>query len=149
LVRDRNPDLLLLCGDLTSPEVLLACRPSAPRLAFCLGNCDRHRAEALLRRGEELDAAGFDALGILPLPEGGSMAFSHFPAAARRAALDGRHLAVFYGHTHKPAEERLAAPHSAGAITLLANPGDVEGRFGRVGGLLWDSLAGTLDWFQA
>jgi hypothetical protein len=32
---------------------------------------------------------------------------------------------------------------------LLANPGDVQGRYGRVGGLLWDSVSGKLTWVEA
>ena len=74
------------------------------------------------------------------------MAFTHFPAVARRLVHEGGHKAVFYGHTHRPAAERLALPQGP---VLLANPGDVERRYGRVTGLLWDSVSDALRFVDA
>ncbi len=145
-VRDASPEAVILCGDLTTPAVLEACRLPGLPLSFCLGNCDQARADALRHAGLALGAAFFGELGRFALPEGGSVAFSHFPAVARRAALSGQHQAVFFGHTHKAYEERLLI---GGKPVLLANPGDVEGRYGRVSALLWDSDDGSCTWLDA
>jgi putative phosphoesterase len=133
------PEALLLCGDITRPETLAQCRLPGARLHFCLGNCDRGRGDALLAAAAGLQAEGSADLGRLALPEGGGIAFCHFPAQARQAALSGRYRAVFYGHSHRPAVEHLEV---GGARVLLANPGDVEARYGRVSALLVDSA----DW---
>jgi putative phosphoesterase len=131
----NRPQGLILCGDLSRPSILRAVRPEGLPWAFCLGNCDQARALDLRAEGLALGATVWGELGLWSLPEGGTVAFSHFPAIARRAALEGSHRAVFYGHTHRPAAETLGG-------MLLANPGDVEGRYGRVSGLLWDSVSG-------
>jgi putative phosphoesterase len=146
-LRPLAPEALIVCGDLTRPEVLEACKALCPRLAFCLGNCDTQHADELKRSALVLGAAVWESLGCFPLPGGETVAFSHFPAVARRAASEGGHRAVFFGHTHKRFDERLGSGPGAG--TLLANPGDVQGRYGRAGGLLWDSADSTLTWVDA
>jgi putative phosphoesterase len=136
-----KPDALILCGDLSRPATLEAMAPELP-WAFCLGNCDNAEARQLVRSGRALQATVWGDEGLWALPEGGTIAFTHFPARAKVLAASGAHKAVFYGHSHRPASEQLGA-------CLLANPGDVEGRYGRVGGLLWDSISGRLDWVEA
>jgi putative phosphoesterase len=145
-MRSLRPDALILCGDLTEPKVLEICKASVGRLSFCLGNCDRSSADALRDSALVLGAGAWDSVGLFPLDEGGSVAFTHFPATARRSAMEGGHAAVFYGHTHKPAQETLRLGDGGGV--LLANPGDVQGRYRRVGGLVWDSLSGALTWCE-
>lgn len=137
----EHPDALILCGDLSRPQTLPFLKPGGLPWAFCLGNCDRD-AWAIKAEGLALGATVWGELGFWSLPDGGSIAFSHFPAIARRAALEGSHRAVFYGHTHKAAAETLNG-------TLLANPGDVERRYGRISGLLWDSDDGSYRWIDA
>jgi putative phosphoesterase len=141
----RKPEALVLCGDITRPPILAQCQLPGARLHFCLGNCDRSHADALLAAALPLGAEGSAELGRLALPEGGGMAFCHFPAQAAQAARSGRYRAVFYGHTHRPSIERLNAP---GAV-LLANPGDVEARHGRISALLFDSASGACSLVEA
>lgn len=140
------PQALILCGDLSRPETLRGLRPKGLPWAFCLGNCDSAAGAALRAEGLALGATVWGELGRWSLPEGGAIAFTHFPSVARRVALEGRHRAVFYGHSHRAAEERLDGAHGS---TLLANPGDVEGRYGRISALLWDSRSGALHWVDA
>lgn len=136
-----KPDALILCGDLSRPETLEGLLPGLP-WAFCLGNCDAAAAERLRRTGLRLGATVWGDEGLWSLPEGGSVAFTHFPARALGLAESGAHKAVFYGHSHRPGASYVGP-------CLLANPGDVQGRYGRVGGLLWDSVSGQLDWVEA
>lgn len=140
-----DPEALLLCGDLSKPSTLEQLHPPGLPWAFCLGNCDASHAQALRATGLRLGAGVWGEQGTWAMPEGGSLAFTHYPALARQLAESGRYRAVFYGHTHRPAAETVET--DAGPC-LLANPGDVEGRYGRVGGLLWDSVSGRLDWVE-
>jgi putative phosphoesterase len=136
VLKPLQPEALVLCGDITRPQTLAQCRLSGARLSYCLGNCDHGQRDALLESALGLQARAFPVLGRLSLPEGGALAFCHFPAQARQAALSGLYQAVFYGHTHRVDQETLALP--SGSV-LLANPGDVEGRYGRLSALLYDS----------
>ena len=113
-------------------------------MAFCLGNCDRGEADRLRATAAEHGLGAWGDLGEWDLGVGQRpVAFSHFPAIARRAADSGLYQAVFYGHTHRRAQELLSGPNGD---CLLANPGDIEGRHGKPGGLLWDSANGELHW---
>lgn len=139
-----EPQAVILCGDITRTEALLAARLPGLPLAFCLGNCDQGEA-ARLRSTAALHGIGaWGDLGEWSLGEGQRpVAFTHFPALARKAAASGAYRAVFYGHTHRRAHEVI---DTAGGPCLLANPGDVEGRYGAFGGLLWDSDQDELHW---
>ena len=61
----------------------------------------------------------------IPSPGSGQVkkiAITHFPEEAHNLAESGRYNLVFYGHTHKPWEER------AGNCRLI-NPGESAGQF--------------------
>ena len=56
--------------------------------------------------------------------ENKKIAWSHFPKIARKLAESGKHDLVFYGHTHKPWEEKIN-------LTKFINPGNLSGeRYG-------------------
>jgi putative phosphoesterase len=55
---------------------------------------------------------------------GRRVAVNHYPHIARPLAESGDYDAVFYGHDHKAHMERIGD-------TLLLNPGEVMGRFGK------------------
>jgi putative phosphoesterase len=140
-----KPDALVLCGDISRPATLAQCRLPGARLSYCLGNCDHDWAEGLRQEGLAMNASGFEAVGKLALPQGQSLAFCHFPSMARDLALRGAHQAVFYGHSHRPAAERIRV---GDRDVLLANPGDVQGRYGLVSGLLFDSVDQSFRWIN-
>ncbi len=141
----RRPQALLCCGDITGPETLLALAEFPGPVRACLGNCDRESAPELLalgrsRRGLKV----FNRVGVMRLEGPGRLAFTHFPETAEELARRGRYRAVFYGHTHRRAWERV--PGEPGRSCLLANPGDVQGRFGQPpSALLWDSEGDGLE----
>ena len=140
-----QPEALVLCGDISRPATLAQCVLPGARMSFCLGNCDRGWAEGLRQEALAMNASGFDQSGVLALPHGQSLAFCHFPAQARDLAMGGSHQAVFYGHSHRPAAERLTLPRQE---VLFANPGDVQGRYGLVSGLLYDSDDKSFRWIN-
>ena len=129
-------EALILCGDLTHPAVLDACIRPGRSFSFCLGNCDQGRAAGLMKHGLMVGATPWAELGTLALPNGEQVAFVHYPAVARQAAETGQYKAVFFGHSHQPHEEVVMVN---GMAVLLANPGDVQGRYGKHSALVWDS----------
>ena len=143
-LRPLDPDALILCGDLTRAKVLEACAAPGWPLHFCLGNCDSPHEPELRRAARAAGYAAHGRLGTLSLPQG-SLAFTHYPAEADAQARSGLYRAVFYGHTHRPGALHLDSPSGS---CLLANPGDVQGRYGRVGGLVWDSENGEVEWVE-
>ena len=62
---------------------------------------------------------------------------THFPHSAMRAAESGLYDAVFYGHTHR------AEQHMAGS-TLVANPGELQGRYGSPSMAIYDTGENSL-----
>jgi putative phosphoesterase len=143
-LEQSRPDVLLCCGDVTRPETLLRMAGFPAPVHFCLGNCD----------GPELLSSSRGTGNLIPArtPVGrlkvgpGSIAFTHFPDLARREASSGKRMAVFYGHTHRLKSERIYSEDQK-AGCLVANPGDIQGRFGnRPSALIWDSETDELRW---
>lgn len=54
------------------------------------------------------------------------LSLSHYPKYALREARSGNADAALYGHTHQAVSERCGG-------CLLANPGELQGRTGRIG----------------
>ena len=61
---------------------------------------------------------------------------THYPEIATALADGDRFEAVFFGHNHTPSSERVGS-------TLLANPGEVMGRFDHPTFGVWDTERGT------
>jgi putative phosphoesterase len=139
-----NPDVVICCGDITRTEALLAARLPGLPLTFCLGNCDAGEAGRLRSTAAAHGIGAWGDLGEWSLGKGERpVAFTHFPALARKAAASGKYRAVFYGHTHRQAQEVIETDEGP---CLVANPGDIEGRYGTFGALLWDSGTDELTW---
>ena len=67
---------------------------------------------------------------------------THVPTESLRvAAATGEFDALFFGHTHVP-EQRTIGP------TLLANPGDIQGRFGSPSFAIYDTLHNSVKHFS-
>jgi predicted phosphodiesterase len=65
----------------------------------------------------------FDDFGVLNLAEK-KIAFTHYPVTAEKLAEIGKYNLVFYGHNHKPWEEKIGH-------TILLNPGEIQARDGK------------------
>lgn len=65
------------------------------------------------------------------------VALTHYPEIAAEVAAGGAFDAVFYGHDHRRFR-------GLNGDTLLANPGEVMGRFGEPGFALYDPDESTL-----
>jgi len=124
LAQTAAADALIFCGDFCAPftltQIAEGCRGP---VHVVWGNNDGDKW--LLTRNA--NAAGNVTLHgeLAELELGGRrVAVNHYPHIARPLAESGDYDAVFYGHDHKAHMERIGD-------TLLLNPGEVMGRFGK------------------
>lgn len=101
--------LILHCGDISSQETL-----NEMKKMF--------NGEIKIVRGN----ADFNLINVLEFGEielnNIKIAFTHFPETAKRLAETKKYKVVFYGHTHKPWEEKIGD-------CRLINPGEAAGQF--------------------
>lgn len=140
-------DALICCGDLGAPSIIHQLALFGAPLHICLGNCDQTQAASLLRMGHLRHAGICQGSGSRNLRPAGQAAFVHYPETAKELALSGLYKAVFYGHTHRARVEHLEL--TDGQRVLLANPGDIQGRYDEPRALLWDSESDALHWVYA
>jgi len=101
--------LILHCGDINSQDAVDEINNNFKgETKFVRGNADSSIKE-------------LEEIGELEL-ENKRIAFGHFPDKAKELALSGKYDLVFYGHTHKPWEEKTGD-------CRLVNPGEVAGQF--------------------
>ena len=100
--------VILHCGDICNQETINgAVKNFRGEIKFVRGNGD------------------FDLENIPETMEidlgGKKIAFVHYPKIAKKLAESGKYDLVFYGHTHKPWEEKVGN-------CRLVNPGEVAGQ---------------------
>jgi len=117
-------DALIFCGDFCAPFTLTQIGQGFQGPVHAIwGNNDGDMW--LLTRNA--NAVGNVTLhGTLAELElgGRKIGVTHYPHIGRRLAESGAYDAVFYGHDHILHQEQVGA-------TLLLNPGEVMGRFGK------------------
>ena len=115
---------LLFCGDFCAPFTLVQlARGFEGPIHAVLGNNDGDQ-RLLLEKANE--AANITLHGQLAEIELGGLQFAinHYPDIARGLAAGDSYDVVCYGHNHELHQEQIGG-------TLLINPGEVMGRFGR------------------
>jgi putative phosphoesterase len=124
--------LLIFCGDLCAPFSLdmIGAGFSGPVHAT-LGNNDGDVLLLTRIAGKHANVTLSAPFGEVEV-EGRRLAFVHYPEFGEGLAALGRYDAVFVGHSHRP-EVRMVGQ------TLLANPGEVMGRFGSPGYGMYDT----------
>ena len=125
---------LLCMGDFSRPSTLRLLGELWPgELDFVLGNNDWPQ-EDFFATSPRLRCHGVCA----ELELGGRRIFmAHEPERVRSALAFGRFDAVFFGHTHR-------AMMAWEGQTLIANPGDIQGRSGKPGFALYNPLEHSL-----
>jgi hypothetical protein len=100
--------LILHCGDICSQETINdAEKYFNGEIKFVKGNGDH----------------GLDLPAKIELElNNKKIAFVHFPNEAKKLAQSGKFDLVFYGHTHRPWDEKIADCH-------MINPGEIAGQF--------------------
>lgn len=126
---------LLFAGDLTGSRTLDAlCRDWPYELDMVAGNCD---PPDLSRAAEGRERVRFHGDCAELLLDGRHIFLTHSPYTAQNALAYASFDAVFFGHTHRPMNEMHGR-------TLVANPGDLQGRFGCPSFALYDTALHSL-----
>ncbi len=99
---------ILHCGDICNQEIIdEAVKSFKGKIYYVRGNGDYELPELPEKMEIQL---------------GGKKIFiNHYPEIAKKAAESGKYDLVFYGHTHKPWEEKVGK-------CRLVNPGEVAGQ---------------------
>lgn len=134
-VQAAGAQVLLFCGDFCAPFTLTQMGQDFAGDVHCvLGNNDGD-PRLLLENAQKVgNVTVHGEYAELELA-GRRVAINHYPEIGRRLAEAGQFDLVCYGHTHVAAVERVGA-------TVLANPGEVMGRFGRPTIGLYDTASG-------
>ena len=119
ILKKENIDFIIHCGDIGETNYLKEVFKGF-KIKAVLGNMDEGYGEI-----EEYNSLP----NIVVYKDTGEesinnkkIAFNHFPNIAKRLAKTNKYDFVFYGHTHKPWEEKI------GDCTFL-NPGNVTGTY--------------------
>jgi putative phosphoesterase len=123
-INQNNVELIVHCGDLAAPAMLT--KILAPKFSgeihIVHGNVgDPDLLEQLAKDLSQVKIHGI--VGQIEIDHK-KIAFTHFPEKALELAKKGDFDLVFYGHTHKPWEEKVGN-------TKLVNPGTLAGMFCR------------------
>ena len=134
-VAAAQAEAMIFCGDFCAPFTLTQIGQGfAGPVHSVLGNNDGDPL-LLLRNAQ---AAGNVTLygQYAELEMGGRrVAVNHYPEIARRLAQSGQFDLVCFGHNHQASVEQVGS-------TVLANPGEVMGRFGAPTFGLYDTATG-------
>jgi len=117
-------DVLIFCGDFCAPFTLTQIGQGFHGPVHAVwGNND---GDMWLLTKNAAAVGNITLHGMLAELElgGRKIGVSHYPDIGRRLAESGAYDAVFYGHDHILHQEHVGA-------TLLLNPGEVMGRFGK------------------
>lgn len=125
-------EALIFCGDFCAPFTLTQLAEGIDGLVHAvLGNNDGDPRLLLHMAQKAGNATLHGQFAELEL-DGLRIAVNHYPEIARGLAAGGQYDVVCYGHDHTLHEERLGE-------TLLINPGEIMGRFGRSTFMLLDT----------
>jgi putative phosphoesterase len=116
--------LILHCGDISSQETINDAKKNFDgEIKFVKGNAD---FDLKLPDKMELEL------------DGKKIVFCHFPTEAKKLAQSGKYDAVFYGHTHRPWDEKIGNCH-------MINPGELAGQFYKASFAVYDTATGDLE----
>ncbi len=131
-------NFIIHCGDLAAPAILP--KVIAPKFSgefhFVHGNVgDPDLLEELAKNFKNVAVHGM--IGEIEVDDK-KIAFTHFPEKALELAKKNVFDFVFYGHTHKPWEEKIGK-------TRLVNPGTLAGMFYKATFAVYDTSTDKLE----
>ena len=123
-IKKEKIKLILHCGDICNQETIdEATKYFNGEIKFVKGNGDH----------------GLDLPEKIELEfNGKKIAFTHFPDMAKKLAQTGKFDLVFYGHTHRPWDEKIGDCH-------MINPGEVAGQFYKPAFAVYDTVTEKLE----
>jgi putative phosphoesterase len=137
-VQAAGAELLIFCGDFCAPFTLTQIGEGfAGPVHGVLGNNDGDPRLLLLNAQAVGNVTLHGQYAELTLA-GRRVAVNHYPEIARRVAESGQFDLVCYGHNHLAKVEQVG-------VTVLANPGEIMGRFGAPSFGLYDTVTGQFE----
>jgi len=135
LLAGLQADTLLFCGDFCAPFTLAQIAEGfAGPVHVVFGNNDGDKLLLSQVAGRFSHVTLHGDLAELEL-DGRQVAVTHYPRIGRALAKSGIYDLVCYGHNHERAVEQVGT-------TVLVNPGEVMGRFGRSTYAIYDTATG-------
>ncbi len=119
ILKNKEINFIIHCGDIGGPDFLKKVFKGF-RIRAVLGNMDQGMGD-IKDYQEKPNIIVNQETGFLEI-NFKKIAFNHFPDKAKLLAESNKYDFVFYGHTHKPWEEKI------GNCRLL-NPGNSQGTF--------------------
>lgn len=122
-IKKEKIEVLIHCGDIFKPETLKeGLKEYLGKIYIIFSEADASFSKIPEDSFEDLPKSKvFEESGQIKI-DGKKIAFCHFPEIARNLAESQKYDLVFYGHTHKPWEEKIGK-------TKLVNPGNAAGIF--------------------
>ena len=135
--KQEKIQLILHCGDICSQEIIDQAQEYFDNdIKFVKGNADYDLPD--LPEKMELEF------------NGKRIGFAHFPDIAKKMAQSEKFDAVFYGHTHRPWDEKISTQNpldiKAGKGNChMINPGELAGQFFKPTFAIYDTATGELE----
>lgn len=134
-VRKEKCEVIIFCGDYCSPSTFKMLAEFGLPLSAVFGNVDGAHYE-IMRAIQENKYQVKQEKDFLKVEcDGRKIALCHKPEFAEGLASSGKYDVVFYGHTHEVRQKKVGK-------TLLANPGEVHGSFGKCTFGIYDTITG-------
>ncbi|MBW2064925.1 MAG: metallophosphoesterase [Deltaproteobacteria bacterium] len=125
-------EVLIFCGDFCAPFTLKQIAEGFKgRIHVVWGNNDGDKWLLTRNAGNGGHVILHGDFGEVEL-DGSKIAITHYPQIAGPVAESGTYATVFYGHDHTPNIKQEGK-------SLLINPGEVMGRFGRSTFAMYDT----------
>ena len=124
-IKKEKIQLILHCGDISSQETINEAKAYFKgEIKYVRGNADY----------------GLETIPYSDDTELGDkkIAFAHFPDVAKKMAQSQKYDVVFYGHTHRPWEEKVGD-------CRFINPGELAGQFYKPSFAVYDTETDNLE----
>jgi len=156
-IKRHSIHTLIHCGDLCAPTFLtqFLAKKFSGAIHLVYGNVgDRRLLEE--RLGSFPNVEYHRDVGKIQIGNK-KIAFTHFPAKAKELAQTGRYDVVFYGHTHRPWEDRIKIKDAPSGLKILknkkrlmrsvrlVNPGTLAGMFYKATFAVYDPTTDKLE----
>ncbi len=126
-LEDEKIEMIICCGDLASLEIMDFLNDNfSGTIHYTFGNADYDDLRDLESQKKYKNTFIYKDFGETTISssparkEEKKIAFVHFPNVAKKLASTGKYDFVFYGHTHKPWEEKIDN-------CKMLNPGTLAG----------------------
>lgn len=138
-INKNGIEQIIHCGDIASFETLQELSGlCAGEIQLVFGNLDDdYSLSETLKNHPLANVIAYRKIGAIDI-NGKKIAFTHFPRLAEDLAKGEKYDIVFYGHTHKPWEEKVDSAR-------LINPGNLAGQFYKSSFATYDTATDQLE----